>query len=86
MTKWTKEYRAEYMKKYRENKIEELWMEYKRIIAKRGRKYYEKNKEVIGKKAKEYYQENKEYIRERERQCRREITEKLLQLKRNLLN
>lgn len=62
MTKRTKEYKSEYMKKYREKKKEELWYSYLRSKTEKQKIYYSKNKEYCKKKALEYYYRNREDI------------------------
>ena len=65
MTKRTKEYKSEYMKKYREKKKEELWYLYLRNKSEKQKIYYSKNKEYYIKKALDYYYSNKEQILEK---------------------
>ena len=82
--KWTKEYRAEYMKQYFAKKKEELW-EYGYYL-KRTKEYTPQRKE----KSLEYYYKNKERISQQNKLKRQMYKEKqlnkLIDFKREYLN
>lgn len=82
-SKWTPEYRSQYMKEYNKRKKEELWILF---IIKRNKsqaKYYAKNREACNKTCREHYWNNRESILARLKKERDEALSKKIKTFRN---
>ena len=84
MTKWTKEYRAEYMKKYIAQKKEELWYKYFQSKTEKQKEYYSKNRKECQKKALDYYYKNRKEICKKQREFKRQYYSKKAQILRKI--